>query len=341
MCYLSLVNVPGTPVMSAADCISVNEYSGGILCVDSGFQRDRMAGCFLVESGREVAIIETGTHTSVGRLLQVLERRGFSRDQVRYVIATHVHLDHAGGAGGLMQSLPEATFLVHPRGARHMIDPSRLEKSVRRVYGDEAFDEAYGTLLPIDPERMRQMEDGDVVELGSRQLEFIDTPGHARHHFCVWDNETRGWFSGDTFGLSYRELDTENGCFVFPTTTPIEFDPDALKDSIGRLLERDPRWMYLTHYGRVGVTGQLADQLLSGIDVMVGIAEKHEHSEDRSRLIEKDFTDWLVSAIRSHGVTLPDNDLMELLQTDIDLNTQGVNVWLTRRQKRRDEAAAQ
>ncbi len=319
--------------MPPTDCISVNEYPGGILCVDSGYVRDCMAACYLVESESETAIIETGTNSSAERLLQVLQQRGRARESVRYVIATHVHLDHAGGAGRLMQALPAATFLVHPRGAAHMIDPSRLEASVRRVYGDAVFDATYGALVPIDASRVQQMQDGDAVQLGKRRLEFMDTPGHARHHFCVWDAETKGWFSGDTFGLSYREFDTVNGSFIFPTTTPIDFDPPALKASIGRLLEKDPQWMYLTHYGRVGEVRQLAKKLLSGIDLMVEIAQRHEQREDRIRPVMQDLAEWLYASVRSHGVTLADSVIEELLRADIALNAQGMDVWLNRRQK--------
>ncbi len=319
--------------MTKTDCISVNEYSGGVLCVDSGFLRDRMASCYLVESDSEVAIIETGTNTSVQRLVEVIKRRGWGKSAVRYVIVTHVHLDHAGGAGGLMREFPEATFLVHPRGAAHMIDPSRLEASVRRVYGDATFDASYGSLIPIDEKRVRQMDDGDSLELGNRVLSFMDTPGHARHHFCIWDDKTRGWFSGDTFGLSYRELDTGKGAYVFPTTTPIEFDPEALKDSISRLLEKDPTYMYLTHYGRVEGIAALAAQLIPAIDAVVEIAERHKHRDDRSRRFKQDFSNWLTGSIRAHGVTLDEPALQNLLLPDIELNTQGVEVWLSRREK--------
>jgi glyoxylase-like metal-dependent hydrolase (beta-lactamase superfamily II) len=321
------------PVVSQSDCISVSEYTGGVLCVDSGFVRDRMACCYILESDSEIAIIETGTNASVQRLKDVIRIRGWNKKAVRYVIATHVHLDHAGGAGSLMQEFPDATFLVHPRGAAHMIDPSKLEASVRRVYGDEIFDATYGTLIPIDEKRVQIMEDGDSVALGNRDLLFIDTPGHARHHFCVWDERTRGWFTGDTFGLSYRELDTAKGAYIFPTTTPIEFDPEALKYSISRLLEKDPGFMYLTHYGRVGNVNDLANQMMSGIDAIVDIAERNEHHDDFSVQFKREFTDWLTDSVRSHGVSLDERVLQSLLLPDIDLNTQGVEVWLSRRKK--------
>jgi glyoxylase-like metal-dependent hydrolase (beta-lactamase superfamily II) len=317
--------------MSQLPAVNAIEYPGGVICIDTGFARDCMAGSYLLEADTCVAFIETGINSSVPRLLAVLRQRGWAPEQVRYVIVTHVHLDHAGGAGTLMQALPEATFLVHPRGARHMADPSRLEASVRAVYGDAFYDATYGTLVPIEPARTRIMEEGDTVELGSRELEFIDTPGHARHHFCVWDSQTRGWFSGDTFGIAYRELATRAGSFIFPTTTPIELDPPALHHSVGRLLERKPDWMYLTHFGRVGNVSALADDLRRNLDTMVEIAERHAQNEARSQRIRAEFQAWLLAAVRAHGVDLPQDRLLALLQNDIDLNTQGLEVWLDRR----------
>ena len=214
-----------------------------------------------------------------------------------------------------------------------MINPARLEASVRGVYGDELFDASYGRLIPIDESRVRQMNDGDTIRLGNRTLEFMDTPGHARHHFCVWDAETRGWFTGDTFGVSYPELFSPQGAYILPTTTPVEFDPESLKDSIRKLLGKNPEWMYLTHYGRVGGVQKLASQLLSGIDALVDIAERHKHREDRQDLISRDLSEWLMFSSRAHGVSLSDSKLAALLQPDVDLNTQGVEVWLKRREK--------
>jgi glyoxylase-like metal-dependent hydrolase (beta-lactamase superfamily II) len=311
--------------------INATEYPGGVVCVDTGFMRDRLAGAYLLEAEDCVAFIETGTNATVPRLLTVLERRGWKPAQVQYVIVTHVHLDHAGGAGGLMQALPEATFLVHPRGARHMLDPARLEASVRRVYGDDFYDRTYGRLIPIDPARTREMHDGDTIDLGKRTLVFEDTPGHARHHFCVWDQATRGWFTGDTFGISYREFDTANGPFIFPTTTPIELDPPALRESVDRLMARQPECMYLTHYGRVNDAAALAGPLLRGLDAMVEIAERNASRSDRSQRIREEFTDWLLAGLRRHGVQLGEQRLLELLDNDIGLNSQGLEVWLERR----------
>lgn len=318
--------------MPRNECISVNEYGGGVLAIDAGFVREYMAACYLLEAQSEVAFVEVGTNASTPRLMQVLENRGWRPQDVRYVIVTHVHLDHAGGAGSLMQRLPNAEFLVHPYGARHMIDPARLEASARSVYGDELFDEIYGALVPVPAERVRTMEDGSEARLGNRTLRFVDTPGHARHHFCVHDSLTNGWFSGDTFGLSYREFDTAQGPFVFPTTTPVQFDPDALRASLQKLLKVKPDWMYLTHFGRVGDLDRLHAQMLAGVDKLVAIAEDCEQASDRSQKIETEINDWLMRDLREHGVSLSDEKCAELLRTDVVLNTQGLEFWLDHRQ---------
>ena len=317
--------------MSQLPVINATEYQGGVVCIDTGFMRDRMAAAYLLEAGSHVAFIETGTNASVPRMMAVLERRGWRPEQVQYVIVTHVHLDHAGGAGRLMDILPEATFLVHPRGARHMLDPTRLEASVRGVYGDDFFDRTYGTLVPIEASRTREIHDGDRVRVGERDLLFVDTPGHARHHFCVWDELTRGWFTGDTFGISYREFDTDAGPFIFPSTTPVELDPPVLRDSVQRLLEQQPDWMYLTHYGRVGDVARLAEQFLQGLDDMVAIAERHAGSSERHQRIRADYTALLLRGARHHGVELSEDRLLALLDNDIGLNTQGLEIWLDRR----------
>ncbi len=299
--------------------ISVTEYDGGIVAIDAGFVREHMVACYLVEAGSEVAFIEVGANASTPRLMSVLEERGWQPADVRYVIVTHVHLDHAGGAGSLMQLLPNATFLVHPYGARHMIDPSRLEAGARAVYGDESFDRIYGKLIPVAAERVQVMEDGDVARLGERKFQFIDTPGHARHHFCVHDSQTNSWFSGDTFGLSYREFDTDNGAFLFPTTTPIQFDPVALKNSVKMLMANHPEFMYLTHFGRVGDLQRLAAAMGHGVDRLVAIGEKYQHDTQRRQ--------------KDHGVTLPDETCIRLLESDVVLNTQGIEFWLDHRNR--------
>jgi glyoxylase-like metal-dependent hydrolase (beta-lactamase superfamily II) len=310
------------------DCITALEYEGGIVAIDSGMVRPQMAACYLLETDSAVAVVETGNNDSADRIMKVLARRGREAAEVSHVIVTHVHLDHAGGAGKLMQQLPNAILVAHPRGARHVIDPSRLEASARAVYGDGKFDEMYGSLVPVPEDRVITMEDGESLEVGKRRLLFIDTPGHARHHFCIWDEQTRGWFTGDTFGISYRELDTENGPFVFPTTTPIQFDPPALISSMKRMMERQPENMYLTHFGRVKDVQRLAGDMISSVEQFAAFGETFNGDENREEGIQSAMMQWLKARARQHGVRHSDSRLRDIFANDVILNTQGIEFWL-------------
>ncbi|MGB1466695.1 MAG: MBL fold metallo-hydrolase [Alcanivorax nanhaiticus] len=306
----------------------------GITRVDTAMVHEELAACYLMEADGQCAIIETGTHNTVPILLALLEERGISREQVKYVIPTHVHLDHAGGVGGLMQALPEATLLIHPRGARHMIDPSKLKAGAIAVYGEAAFSGVYGDVIPVDESRVRIMEDGDSVMLAKRKLVFYDTPGHARHHFCVYDPASKGIFTGDTFGLSYPSLVTENGPFILPTTTPVQFDPEALKHSIRRLLALSPERMFLTHYGMLEAPGEPGERLISMVDDYVALAEQAARGKEAGLLerLESALQKYLFAKAHDHGVALSEEELQEVLGFDIKLNSQGLKVWLQQRQ---------
>ena len=159
-------------------------------------------------------------------MLAALDDAGVARDEVDWLMVTHVHLDHAGAAGPLMRALPNARLVVHPRGAQHMIDPAKLIAGARVVYGDAMFERDHAGMLPVDEARWSPTT--ATSSILPAQLLCIDTPGHARHHCSVWDARTRSWFAGDAFGLSYREFDNGNGAFIVPTTSPVQFDPDEM-----------------------------------------------------------------------------------------------------------------
>jgi glyoxylase-like metal-dependent hydrolase (beta-lactamase superfamily II) len=309
----------------------VEPLGHGVHAIDTGFHRPRFDAAYLVVQDGRAAFIDTGTNHAVPRLLEALEALGLARDAVDHVIPTHVHLDHAGGAGLLMRELPAATLVVHPRGARHMIDPTVLYAGALAVYGQAEMDRSYGQLVPIDASRVVQTHDGMVLELAGRPLRFLDTPGHARHHHCVWDTITRGWFTGDTFGLSYREFDNAAGePWILPTSTPVQFDPPALRASIGRLMAADPACVYATHYGRLAGVPRLASMLLSQIDAMVAIAQSLRGAPDRHEALKAALGTLYRDRLREHGCTLSDERIDDLLALDVELNAQGIEVWLDR-----------
>jgi len=302
--------------------------------IDTAFQRDHFDAAYLLASGGRGAFIDCGTSHALPRLLAAVESAGLGVDAIDWLILTHVHLDHAGGAGALMQRLPNARLLVHPRGAPHMIDPARLVAGATAVYGEEEMARSYGDIVPVAAERVVVAGDGHRLSLGGRELLCIDTPGHARHHLCVWDAASRSWFTGDTFGLSYRELDSAQGAFVVPTTSPVQFEPDALHASIQRLMAQSPEAMYLTHYGRVQDTPRLATDLHAQIDAMTAIARACDGRANRHRALVAALGELYLERARAHGCRLDDAGVLRVLGMDIELNAQGLECWLDRERAR-------
>ncbi len=316
--------------MSPALPSYVEALGDGIHAVDTGFHRDRFDAAYLIVHEGRAAFVDTGTTYAVPRLLGALEALGLARNAVDWVIPTHVHLDHAGGAGALMQELPRARMLVHPRGLRHMVDPSALWQGALAVYGPAEMERSYGRLVPVPAERASATHDGMAVQLAGRTLTFADTPGHARHHHCVWDATTRGWFTGDTFGLSYREFDTTQGPFILPTTTPVQFEPPVLQASIRGLLAADPACMYLTHFGRVGSVQTLGERLLALIDELVVLGQACRHAPDRHEALQRGQLDIFTRSLAAHGCTMEPAAIAQLLAMDLELNAQGMAIWLDR-----------
>lgn len=309
---------------------NILDYDHGISAIDAHYQRPGLAAFYLLIEGDRAAFIDTGTSRSVPDALDALQRKGLSPEQVAYVIPTHVHLDHAGGAGEMMRRFPNAKLVIHPKGARHLIDPAKLIAGVTAVYGPEVVARDFGEIVQVDAARVIEAPDDFALDLNGRVLRFLDTPGHARHHFCVWDERSLGLFTGDTFGLSYRELDTANGPFVFPTTTPVQFEPEALHASLDRLMQLRPRYLYLTHFGRIAASARAAGQMHELIDAFVVMARAARDAPDRHVRLIQGQRDILLPRLRAHGCRLGDAALDELLAMDYELNAQGIEVWLDR-----------
>jgi glyoxylase-like metal-dependent hydrolase (beta-lactamase superfamily II) len=302
----------------------------GIVAIDTEYARPLQdASHLLIEDGR-AAFIDTGVNSSVPLLLNALRKRNLDPGDVDFLFLTHIHLDHAGGAGLLMQSLPNARCIIHPRGAPHMIDPAKLMAGTRAVYGDEQTDKLYGEILPIDAMRIDVADDGEIFSLNGRQLQTFYTEGHARHHYCLSDAQSRGVFTGDSFGVSYRELDTPAGEFIFPTTTPVNFDPTEAHKSVDRIMAYAPERLYLTHYSEVGNLDRLATDMHKGIDAFVEIARENANAENRTAAIQEAMFEYFVTGLKAHGFHGDRDTMWSVLSLDVNLNTQGIEVWLNR-----------
>lgn len=310
------------------------DLTHGITVIDTGYHRASFDASYLLAAGDEAAFIDVGTALSVPRLLQVLAAKNIDRERVRYLLVTHVHLDHAGGAGRLLQELPAASLIVHPRGAPHMIDPAKLVAGATAVYGEQKFRAVYGEVVPVPATRVIEAGDTFRLDWPGRPLFFLDTPGHARHHYSVYDETSNGVFAGDVFGLSYREFDSAHGPFIFPTTTPVQFEPAAMHASIDRLLGLAPQYIYLTHYGRIEASARLAARLHDLIDQYVALARAVAGAgAARHRSLTEGLTHLLWRAVQAHGCTMSYERAVELLAIDIELNAQGLAVWLDKQHR--------
>jgi len=313
----------------------LEDLGHGIYAIDTGFQqRPRFDAAYLVVENGRAAFIDTGTNHAVPRLLAALTALGLTPACVDWVIPTHVHLDHAGGVGLLMQQLPTARVLVHPRGLRHMVDPKGLWFGALAVYGEAEMERSYGRLVPVPAERAEASFDAQVLLLAGRPLRLIDTPGHARHHHGIWDERSRSWFTGDTFGLSYRGFDADGRAWILPTTTPVQFDPEALKATVARLLAAEPVAMQLTHYGRIGGSvaevKRLAAELLAQVDEMVALALSLREAPDRHDRLKDGLLHGYLARIQAHGYPGDIAAAADWLGPDAELNAQGLQVWLDR-----------
>jgi glyoxylase-like metal-dependent hydrolase (beta-lactamase superfamily II) len=311
--------------------VHARHHPHGIVTLDAEYVRPGLAAVHLIVEQGHAAIIDTGTNNAVPHVLSALADLGVGPEAVDYVIVTHVHLDHAGAAGAFLAACPNARLVVHPRGARHMIEPAKLVQGSIAVYGEAAFNALYGDIVPVPAARVIEAEDGFTLDFNGRRLEFIDTPGHARHHYCIHDLTSNTLFTGDTFGISYREFDVDGRPFIFPTTTPVQFEPEALHASIDRLVARDAEAAYLTHYGRVEHLPLLASTLHALIDEYVAMTLAVPGAgQVRQDALMRAMQDCLMTRLRGHGCMLDDATCHELLANDVELNCQGLLVWRDR-----------
>lgn len=301
-------------------------------------ERPGIAAAYLIQDGSEAAFVETNTANAVPLLLAELERAGLAPEQVRYVIITHIHLDHAGGAGPLMRLCPNATLLAHPKAARHAIDPSRIEAGARAVYG-EHFDRLYGELLPIPAERVRALEDGAIVPFGQRELHFHHTRGHANHHFVVHDPGADAVFTGDSFGLLYPHLQ-HRGPFAFPSTTPTDFDAEAAIASVERIRALGAGRVFPTHFGEHRSIDVIAEQLVPGLRALGAIVDEADADEEPDASLDRRCLDaaWQVmdAALADHGLTTAAD--REAVKFDVQLNAQGLAFAVRKRRFKRSRS---
>jgi glyoxylase-like metal-dependent hydrolase (beta-lactamase superfamily II) len=281
---------------------------------------------YLRIAGDECAFIEAHTSHALPRLLAALERHGKRPEDVRYVVVTHAHLDHAAGAGALLAACPNATLLAHPRAAKHLIEPARLIAGATEVYGAERFATLYGTIDAIPQARVKSLADGETFELGGAKLRGVHTAGHAWHHLVVDDPTLATVYTGDAFGLVYPAL--QRGVrFALATTSPTGFHAAEAHKSIERILALGATSACLTHFGEIHDLAECAAQLRGWIDRSEAWVEEGARSSLTVKEVEASIAQKLRDAIeedtRARGLSLTPAD-WEVLALDIELNAQGL-----------------
>lgn len=311
-----------------------------IVTIDCAYIESRFAASYIVTDTTtlDVAIVDTNTEKAVPLILSALQERGLTPNHVKAILITHAHLDHAAGTGALAKACPNAKVYAHPKAARHLIDPSRLVSSAQSVYGLERFSQLYGTVEPVDSMKMVPVEDGVTISLGTETFRVFQTLGHATHHVAYFGERSRALFTGDTFGLCYPKLQ-RSGFFIFPSTSPTDFDPEEALKTLDRLIALKPTTLYPTHFGAVANPVEAHRQMKEHYRFFQSLLEKaimRDANEPHSALIQalsQDIADYLAAFAR-HNHLVFTADEMRLLHLDLELNAQGVAYTAVKRRSK-------
>lgn len=300
--------------------LAVTEIAPGVLEIDTllgGWER--VTAGYLI-TGPAPVLVETGSQTSVPALLAVLDDLGIAATDLAGIVVTHIHLDHAGGVGDVAAAFPKATVYVHEKGARHLVDPTRLVASAAMVYGD-LLDSLYGRLTPTAAERVRVLGDGDEVSVGGgRVLTAVDSPGHAKHHLAVHDSESGVLFAGDAVGVRLPDAGV-----LRPATPPPDFDLDLALGSLRRFAARRPVGVALAHYG-------LVPDPLDSLDEAEAVLTHWAEVAERAWRADEDIASSLEAAFGHElaGVAPEHREKLETLN-GIHSNAAGFRRWLEHR----------
>jgi glyoxylase-like metal-dependent hydrolase (beta-lactamase superfamily II) len=302
---------PGSGVTVADGVIELDTLLGGWQRVTAGY----------VIEGDAPVLVETGSQSSVPVLLAQLDALGLGPDDQAGVVVTHIHLDHAGGVGDVARAYPKATIYVHPKGARHLVDPTRLVDSAARVYGP-LLDSLYGRLDPTPTERIRILEDGDTIQVSTnRSLVAVDSPGHAKHHLALHDTLSGVLFAGDAVGVKLPDAGV-----LRPSTPPPDFDLAQALHSLQRFAERRPTALALAHYGLLADPLDVLDEADGTLRAWADVAESAFRNGE-------DIAAALAAAFESDMDGVPEEHRHKLeVMNGVHSNAAGLRRWLSGRQ---------
>lgn len=300
------------------------KYDDGIFAVDAHYLRKGNAAVYILRDYDKVAIIETAHNASLPHLLNAMNQLQIKREDINYIFITHVHLDHAGGAGSYMKEFPNAQLVVHQRGAPHMVNPQKIIAAASEVYGAEEVKRMYETVIPVDRNRIISAYDGYTIKLKTRNIICLDTPGHARHHLCFFDEKYSAMFTGDALGTSFQEMNAINGRWIIPSSSPMQFDPNDMHNSIDKIVRYKPKYVYLTHFGLLEDLNTAAAELHRDINKYVEQTEKLNGDEDK---IREYLLNLYTQTASLYGMKNPKEYITNECRILLQLNPMGLEAW--------------
>jgi glyoxylase-like metal-dependent hydrolase (beta-lactamase superfamily II) len=312
------------------------EAAEGIRAIDSMMcGREQVTSCYLLEAS-EPALVETGPTTSVDAVREGLAELGVGANDLAHIVVTHIHLDHAGGAGSLAPHFPQAKVWVHERGAPHLEDPSKLMASATRVYGEEKLLEMFGVVEPVPRERLRPVAGGDRISLGNRDLEAIYTPGHASHHVALRDSATGVVFVGDALGVFLPDVGV-----LRPASPPPEFDLEQAIRSIDLVASRQPSAILFSHFGPAQDVGELCELAKSRLRKWTSVAEEALSKTDDLAEVTAHLRARTEDELPAPGTEGREQvlDRYELLSS-YEMNAMGLMRYIQRGQDKADKRSA-
>ncbi|PSL41759.1 glyoxylase-like metal-dependent hydrolase (beta-lactamase superfamily II) [Planomicrobium soli] len=285
-------------------------------------------GTYVIKE-EQVTIVETGPSPSVEHVKKGLEKLGISLEEIRYIIVTHVHLDHAGGAGLLLRDCPNAKVVVHTKGARHLSDPKRLIAGAKAVYAHR-FSGLFEPVVPIPEDRLLAFGESDQLKIGPLcTLEFLDTPGHANHHFSIYDPVSHGVFAGDAVGIRYEQLADEGIDLFLPSTSPNQFDPKAMGKTIERLRAMELGAIYFGHFGMTTKPNAALNQVSAWLPIFVEQARMAAAEGKGPDELAKRLYDLVAEKLLKQGVR-EEHEVYPIIELDMQVSAMGLMDFLSK-----------
>ncbi|MGI6442433.1 MAG: MBL fold metallo-hydrolase [Synergistaceae bacterium] len=307
------------------------KYDDGIFAVDSHYLRKGNAAVYILRDSNSAALVETANNASLPYILDAMNELSVRKEDVEYIFITHVHLDHAGGAGSYIKEFPNARIVIHPLGAPHLIDPQRIVAAASEVYGADWVKSLYGEIIPVDRNRIIAAEDGQTINMKSRNIICLATPGHARHHMAFFDEKHSAMFTGDALGSSWPEMNAINGRWIIPSTAPMQFDPGDMHSSIDKIARFKPQKVYLTHFGLLENLSEAAEELHRDIDKYVFETEKLNGNEEK---IREYLLNLYTKTASLYGIKNPREYVLNECKILLQLNPMGLEAWYRHRSER-------